>query len=100
MRPRKRSACRARCSATRTGLPARGHYTTAHDLALLAKAIIGEFPDFYSLYAEREFSYNGIAQHNRNALLWRDPSVDGMKTGYTDAAGYCLVTSARATACA
>ena len=82
------------------GLPARGHYTTAHDLAVLAKAIIGEFPDFYSLYAEREFSYNGIAQNNRNALLWRDPSVDGMKTGYTDAAGYCLVTSASATACA
>lgn len=76
------------------GLPARGHYTTAHDLGILAKAIIDEFPDFYSLYAEREFSYNGIAQHNRNALLWRDPSVDGMKTGYTDAAGYCLVTSA------
>jgi D-alanyl-D-alanine carboxypeptidase (penicillin-binding protein 5/6) len=76
------------------GLPARGHYTTAHDLAILAKAIIDEFPDFYSLYAEREFSYNGIAQHNRNALLWRDPSVDGMKTGYTEAAGYCLVTSA------
>ena len=76
------------------GLPARGHYTTAHDLAILAKSIIDEFPDFYSLYAEREFSYNGIAQHNRNALLWRDPSVDGMKTGYTDAAGYCLVTSA------
>ncbi len=76
------------------GLPARGHYTTARDLAVLAKAIISEFPDFYSLYAEREFSYNGIAQHNRNALLWRDPSVDGMKTGYTDAAGYCLVTSA------
>jgi D-alanyl-D-alanine carboxypeptidase (penicillin-binding protein 5/6) len=76
------------------GLPARGHYTTAHDLALLAKAIIDEFPGFYSLYAEREFSYNGIAQHNRNALLWRDPSVDGMKTGYTEAAGYCVVTSA------
>ena len=76
------------------GLPARGHYTTAHDLAILAKAIIDEFPDFYSLYAEREFSYNGIAQHNRNALLRRDPSVDGMKTGYTEAAGYCLVTSA------
>jgi serine-type D-Ala-D-Ala carboxypeptidase (penicillin-binding protein 5/6) len=76
------------------GLPARGHYTTARDLAILAKAIIDEFPDFYSLYAEREFSYNGIAQHNRNALLWRDPSVDGMKTGYTEAAGYCLVTSA------
>ncbi len=76
------------------GLPARGHYTTAHDLAILAKAIIDEYPDFYSLYAEREFSYNGIAQHNRNALLRRDPSVDGMQTGYTEAAGYCLVTSA------
>ena len=76
------------------GLPARGHYSTARDLALLATAIIRDFPEFYGLYAEREFSYNGIAQHNRNALLWRDPSVDGMKTGYTDAAGYCLVTSA------
>jgi len=77
------------------GLPSRGHYTTAHDLALLAKAIIEQYPDFYSIYAEREFSYNGIAQHNRNALLWRDPSVDGMKTGYTESAGYCLVTSAQ-----
>jgi D-alanyl-D-alanine carboxypeptidase (penicillin-binding protein 5/6) len=77
------------------GLPTRGHYTTARDLAVLARAIIAEFPDFYSIYAEREFSYNGIAQSNRNALLWRDPSVDGMKTGYTDSAGYCLVTSAK-----
>jgi len=77
------------------GLPARGHYTTARDLAVLAKAIIAEFPDFYSIYAEREFTYNGIAQNNRNALLWRDPSVDGMKTGYTESAGYCLVTSAQ-----
>jgi D-alanyl-D-alanine carboxypeptidase (penicillin-binding protein 5/6) len=77
------------------GLPARGHYTTARDLAVLAKAIIEEFPDFYGIYAEREFSYNGIAQNNRNALLWRDPSVDGMKTGYTESAGYCLVTSAK-----
>jgi D-alanyl-D-alanine carboxypeptidase (penicillin-binding protein 5/6) len=76
------------------GLPARGHYTTAHDLAVLAKAIIAEFPDFYSIYAERQFTYNGIAQNNRNALLWRDPSVDGLKTGYTESAGYCLVTSA------
>jgi D-alanyl-D-alanine carboxypeptidase (penicillin-binding protein 5/6) len=76
------------------GLQARGHVTTARDLAVLARAIIGEFPDFYSLYAEREFSYNGIAQNNRNALLWRDPTVDGMKTGYTSSAGYCLVTSA------
>jgi serine-type D-Ala-D-Ala carboxypeptidase (penicillin-binding protein 5/6) len=77
------------------GLPARGHFTTARDLGVLAKAIIGEFPDFYSLYAERDFSYNGIAQSNRNALLWRDPSVDGLKTGYTESAGYCLVTSAQ-----
>jgi D-alanyl-D-alanine carboxypeptidase (penicillin-binding protein 5/6) len=76
------------------GLPARGHYSTARDLAVLARAIISEFPQFYGLYAEREFTYNGIAQHNRNALLWRDPSVDGMKTGFTDAAGYCLVGSA------
>ena len=77
------------------GLPARGHYTTARDLAVLAKAIIEEFPGFYGIYAEREFSYNGIAQNNRNALLSRDPSVDGLKTGYTDSAGYCLVSSAK-----
>lgn len=77
------------------GLPARGHVTTARDLAVLARAIIDGFPDFYSLYAERQFTYNGIAQSNRNALLWRDPSVDGLKTGYTSAAGYCLVTSAQ-----
>jgi D-alanyl-D-alanine carboxypeptidase (penicillin-binding protein 5/6) len=76
------------------GLPARGHYTTARDLAVLARAIIREFPQFYAVYAEREFTYNGIAQYNRNALLRRDPSVDGLKTGYTDAAGYCLVGSA------
>ncbi|HEY3518704.1 MAG TPA: D-alanyl-D-alanine carboxypeptidase family protein, partial [Gammaproteobacteria bacterium] len=77
------------------GLPARGHYTTARDLAVLAKAIIEEFPAFYDIYAERNFSYNGIAQNNRNALLWRDPSVDGLKTGYTESAGYCVVTSAQ-----
>jgi D-alanyl-D-alanine carboxypeptidase (penicillin-binding protein 5/6) len=76
------------------GLPARGHYTTAHDLATLAKAIIAEFPEYYRLYSEREFSYNGIRQQNRNELLRRDPSVDGMKTGHTSAAGYCLVSSA------
>jgi D-alanyl-D-alanine carboxypeptidase (penicillin-binding protein 5/6) len=77
------------------GLPARGHYTTAHDLAILAKAIIAEFPEYYALYAEREFTYNGITQQNRNALLKRDASVDGMKTGHTSAAGYCLVSSAQ-----
>jgi D-alanyl-D-alanine carboxypeptidase (penicillin-binding protein 5/6) len=77
-----------------TGLPARGHYSSAHDMAIVAKAIISTFPTYYGLYAEREFSYNGITQHNRNQLLWRDPTVDGMKTGYTDGAGYCMVSSA------
>ena len=76
------------------GLPARGHYSTARDLAILARAIISEFPEFYGLYAEREFAYNGIQQQNRNALLRRDASVDGMKTGYTESAGYCMVVSA------
>jgi D-alanyl-D-alanine carboxypeptidase (penicillin-binding protein 5/6) len=77
-----------------TGLPAREHFSTARDMAILAKAIINDYPEFYGLYAEREFSYNGIRQNNRNALLWRDSGVDGMKTGHTDAAGYCIVTSA------
>jgi D-alanyl-D-alanine carboxypeptidase (penicillin-binding protein 5/6) len=78
-----------------TGLPARGHVTTAHDLAILARAIIERFPQYYSIVSEREYTYNGITQHNRNALLWKDPRVDGMKTGHTQAAGYCIVTSAR-----
>jgi len=77
-----------------TGLPGDNHMMTARDVALLAHAIIEEFPDYYRLYSEREFTYNGITQHNRNSLLWRDSSVDGLKTGYTEAAGYCLVTSA------
>jgi D-alanyl-D-alanine carboxypeptidase (penicillin-binding protein 5/6) len=77
-----------------TGLPARGHHSSAHDMAILARAIIATFPAYYGLYAEREFSFNGITQPNRNRLLWRDPTVDGMKTGYTDGAGYCLVSSA------
>jgi len=77
-----------------TGLPGDNHLMTARDVALLAQSIIQEFPDFYGYYSEREFTYNGIKQHNRNSLLWRDNSVDGLKTGYTDAAGYCLVTSA------
>jgi D-alanyl-D-alanine carboxypeptidase (penicillin-binding protein 5/6) len=76
------------------GLPARGHVSTARDLAVLAKAIIHEFPQYYRYYSERDFTYNGIHQKNRNALLWRDASVDGMKTGYTASAGYCIVTSA------
>ena len=77
-----------------TGLPDPEMMTTARDSALLARALISEFPDFYSWYSEREFTFGGIRQHNRNRLLWRDPSVDGLKTGHTSSAGYCLVTSA------
>ncbi len=76
------------------GLPDPDHYTTARDLARLARALINEFPDEYSLYKEREFTYNNIRQYNRNTLLAEDPSVDGLKTGYTSEAGYCLVASA------
>jgi D-alanyl-D-alanine carboxypeptidase (penicillin-binding protein 5/6) len=76
------------------GLPHPQHLTTARDLATLAKAIIADFPEHYSIYAEREFTYNDIRQYNRNALLGEDPSVDGLKTGYTREAGYCLVASA------
>lgn len=78
-----------------TGLPAEDHYSSARDIARLARALIAQFPDFYRYYSEREFTYNGITQRNRNALLWRDPTVDGVKTGMTDAAGYCLVSSAQ-----
>lgn len=78
-----------------SGLPAPQHYATARDMALLATHIIQEFPDHYRLYSEREYTYNGVRQPNRNRLLAIDPSVDGMKTGHTDAAGYCLVASAR-----
>ena len=77
-----------------TGLPDEEHYSTARDLALVAKAIIEEFPDYYDWYSVKEYEYNDIKQPNRNSLLWRDPSVDGMKTGSTDDAGYCLVSSA------
>jgi D-alanyl-D-alanine carboxypeptidase (penicillin-binding protein 5/6) len=76
------------------GLPAKGHVSTARDTAVLARALIDNFPQYYSYYSEREFTYNDITQHNRNALLWRDDSVDGLKTGYTRAAGYCLAGSA------
>jgi D-alanyl-D-alanine carboxypeptidase (penicillin-binding protein 5/6) len=77
------------------GLPAPEHYTTARDMAILANALISEFPDFYQWYSLREFTWNNITQHNRNGLLLRDPTVDGMKTGHTDSAGFCLVTSAK-----
>ena len=77
-----------------TGLPDEDHYSTARDLAILAKTIIAEFPEYYKWYSIREFEYNNIKQPNRNNLLWRDESVDGMKTGRTNEAGYCLVASA------
>ncbi len=78
-----------------SGLPAEGHLTTARDMARLAAAIIREFPDYYRWFAIREMTYNKIRQSNRNTLLFRDPSVDGLKTGHTSTAGYCLVSSAR-----
>ncbi|MEE8618394.1 MAG: D-alanyl-D-alanine carboxypeptidase family protein, partial [Nitrosomonadaceae bacterium] len=81
--------------ANSTGLPHPEHYTTAHDLALLVTDMIRNFPEHYQLYSIREYTYNKISQTNRNRLLWLDPNVDGLKTGYTQAAGYCLVTSAR-----
>ena len=77
-----------------TGLPDKEHYTTARDIVRIARALIREFPEYYQWYAEKQFSYNEITQYNRNKLLWRDESVDGLKTGHTDSAGYCLVTSA------
>lgn len=77
-----------------TGWPADGHYSSALDMAKLARAIIIEDPEHYSMYAEKEFVWSGIKQPNRNLLLWRDPSVDGLKTGHTEEAGYCLVASA------
>ncbi|MEO9386942.1 D-alanyl-D-alanine carboxypeptidase family protein [Chromobacterium phragmitis] len=76
-----------------TGLPHEGHYTTVHDLGILAAALIRDFPEFYPIYSMKSFTYNNIKQPNRNLLLYRDPNVDGMKTGYTDTAGYNMVTS-------
>jgi D-alanyl-D-alanine carboxypeptidase (penicillin-binding protein 5/6) len=76
-----------------SGLPSAQHYTTARDMSLLAIALIRDFPQYYKYYSVREFEHNGIKQQNRNGLLERDPTVDGLKTGHTDSAGYCLVTS-------
>ncbi len=77
-----------------SGLPSPQHYTTARDLSLLANAIIREYPQYYKWFSVREFEHNGIKQQNRNGLLEKDPTVDGLKTGHTDSAGFCLVTSA------
>jgi len=78
-----------------TGLPDPEHYSSARDLAVIATHVIQDFPDHYRLYSQKEYTYNNIRQPNRNRLLSIDPSVDGMKTGFTDAAGYCLISSAR-----
>ncbi len=77
-----------------TGFPAEGHYSSAYDIALLSRATIVHFPENYKMYSEKYFTYNDIRQPNRNKLLWRDKTVDGLKTGHTDAAGYCLAASA------
>jgi len=77
------------------GLPSPNHYSTARDLATLTQALIKEFPDYYRWDSQKEFTYNKITQQNRNQLLWRDASVDGVKTGFTDEAGYCMVASAK-----
>ena len=76
------------------GLPRKNHYTTARDLAILTTAVIKEFPEYYRWDSQKEFTFNNITQPNRNKLLWRDKSVDGVKTGYTEDAGYCMVASA------
>lgn len=78
-----------------TGMPDPNHYTTAYDMAILARAVVKNFPEYYHWYSEKEFTYNNIHQMNRNKLLWSDPTVDGIKTGFTDNAGYCLVASAK-----
>ncbi|MBS0394135.1 MAG: D-alanyl-D-alanine carboxypeptidase [Proteobacteria bacterium] len=77
------------------GLPDPQHYTTARDIAILGAALVREFPEYYKWFSQREFTYNHIRQFNRNGLLERDPSVDGIKTGHTEAAGFCLASSAQ-----
>jgi len=77
-----------------TGWPTEGHFSTARDIAILTRAVIREFPQTYLIYKEKEYTFNNIRQYNRNRLLWRDDTVDGVKTGHTEAAGYCLVASA------
>ena len=95
-REAQRLGMRASSFRNSTGLPDPQHYTTARDLATLAGALIRDFPEDYAkYYTIKEFRYNNITQHNRNRLLWLDPTVDGVKTGHTDAAGYCLISSAK-----
>jgi len=77
------------------GMPDPDHYMTARDSATLTRALINHYPDYYKWYSQKEYTWNGITQPNRNGLLWRDPTVDGVKTGHTESAGYCLITSAK-----
>ena len=91
----KRIGMKATHFVNADGLPDPDHYTTARDMAILANALISEFPEYYQWYSIHEFTWNNIKQQNRNGLLLRDPTVDGMKTGHTDSAGFCLVTSAK-----
>jgi D-alanyl-D-alanine carboxypeptidase (penicillin-binding protein 5/6) len=95
MREARRLGMKNTSFVNSTGLPHPQHYSTAQDLALLAAAIVRDFPEYYPLYSAKEYRYNNISQSNRNRLLWTDPTVDGMKTGYTEKAGYCLITSAK-----
>jgi len=81
--------------ANSTGFTHENHFTTARDIAILSKALINDHPEHYAIYKEKEFTYNGIKQNNRNNLLWRDDDIDGIKTGHTEAAGYCLAASAK-----
>ncbi len=81
--------------ANATGLPDPQHYSTAADLARLASTLIRDFPEYYPIYSMKEYAYNRITQPNRNRLLWLDPTVDGVKTGHTEAAGYCLIASSK-----
>lgn len=78
-----------------TGLPGENHYSSARDMALLTQHIVNDYPEHYAIYSQRNFTFGGIEQPNRNRLLWRDPTVDGLKTGWTSEAGYCLVSSAK-----
>jgi D-alanyl-D-alanine carboxypeptidase (penicillin-binding protein 5/6) len=77
------------------GLPSASNYSTARDLSVLASHLINDHPEFYKIYSTKEYTYNNIKQPNRNRLLWLDPTVDGMKTGYTQGAGYCLISTAK-----
>ncbi len=94
-REAQRLGLKATRFANSTGLPDPQHYSTARDLGALAAALIRDYPEHYPLYSLREYTYNRISQANRNRLLWSDPAVDGVKTGHTESAGYCLIASAK-----